>query len=558
MPFAELIAELLEWLGLGAVSWTGLGAALVSILTFLWEVTKIAPTLAVIAIAIELLFDPKGKQRVGNLLSNLTGGAIAVASPLLTALEGDLVAIVKQFTTAFQNSGPGLSAAVAPAISDFMETNFNAVSDALLALGPSTPDNAVTRASLQLGTSFGLGISSAAVTAAFEALLPEKLNTLNGIGPMLASLAGFAEVSRAIRDPLYAAAFGKSAEYKYRSQFKPEFPSERDATTWYARGLITQAQLDAIWAVSGLKSEYEQPYLSAAYRPLSPFLLRLAENTGAISDADLMETMTYAGMRPVDQQRMVALFDAAAILPYRNQVLSALKIACEKGTIPLSELASQAQSIGIIAAAIPLIQQEVAWRRIEQLAELYRKSVTELYKTGQLADADYVPSLTAAGIDQADAEAHYQIDSAAKLGKALAAEARAAAALTKQQQHQAMNSAVAQFREGTLDEPALLAALLAIPIDPSIATFVTSIQAARLAGNVRYVYGLTLPRHEAEVLREQVAALALQTRAKLVSYDDALAALKNYGIPDANALALAALWTATHTAAADVGVKEPR
>ena len=75
-------------------------------------------------------------------------------------------------------------------------------------------------------TAFGAGLASHAVTMGFEALLPEKLNTFNAFGPAIAELAGFAEVTGHVLDPLYSNAFGKSAEYYYRGKYKPDYPDE--------------------------------------------------------------------------------------------------------------------------------------------------------------------------------------------------------------------------------------------------------------------------------------------------------------------------------------------
>ena len=75
-----------------------------------------------------------------------------------------------------------------------------------------------------------------------------------------------------------------------------------------------------------------------------------------------------------------------------------------------------------------------------------------------------------------------------------------------------------------------------------------------MLGNQVYVYGKEMPRQGALILREKVAALGKQVGALLVSPADALAALANLGVPDANAQALVAGWAATHTAASDVGV----
>ena len=205
-----------------------------------------------------------------------------------------------------------------------------------------------------------------------------------------------------------------------------------------------------------------------------------------------------------------------------------------------------------------LIQLTVATRKLEQLAELYRKSISEAYKTGQITDAQYVPSLEAIGIGAADAQAHYAVDSIAKTGKALAQALRAEERLASQRMRAGVAAAVASYKSGFFDAAALEVALLAAGMDPVVAALSVEVQTQRRDGNVVLVYGVELPRAAALELREKVAALAIQVRARLVSPDDALTALAGYGVPRANALALVAEWAATTVTPARVGVLEPR
>src|SRR5208282_5070143 len=165
---------------------TALGGVLATIATALWELTKIYAIAMLLLAAFEILFDPRGATRVGNLLGNVVTGGLQRAKPLLTALAPSLSAIVGAFASEFSTTGPGLATQVSVPAGKFAASNFNSTVTALSAAGESTAANAVAQAAAAIADAFGKGMSSAAVTAAFESLFPEKLNTLNGIGPMLA------------------------------------------------------------------------------------------------------------------------------------------------------------------------------------------------------------------------------------------------------------------------------------------------------------------------------------------------------------------------------------
>src|SRR5208282_4913222 len=161
----------------------------------------------------------------------------------------------------------------------------------------STAANCVEQAGQAISDAFALGMSSAAVSASFEALFPERLNTLNGIGPMLASMAGFADVYAAIREPLFRAAFGKSAEYRFNAQFTPNLPDAHTSAQWLARGIITVTQYNVLYAASGIKSGYFTAMTEAAYRPLQPRMFATLIGDSTFPEAQVRDAMQFAGIR---------------------------------------------------------------------------------------------------------------------------------------------------------------------------------------------------------------------------------------------------------------------
>ena len=534
------------------------GAAAIGILAAIYEIIKITAAITAIVALFDILFDPRGAQRVGNLLANLVSGASKVAKPLLTALQPELQGTVAAFVAAFQDLGPELAVTVAGPIGKLAAGNYTEADANLAAAGASTPDNAVAQAGAAFKQAFAFGMSSAATAAAFESLFPEKLNVLNGAAPAIGGMAGFREVTSEVLGPLYRNAFGRSLEYKYRSQYKPDYPDEFDAVTWHARRLLTDAQLETIFGVSGLKAEYEPAFVASAYRAVPPFLLARAAEAGAIPDAQLNSILQFDGYRDQDIAALKVGWAYLAVLPYINQYITAAVRSTELGVMTPQELGQSLTQANLTQDQQAWIQLTVATRKLEQLAELYRKSISEGYRYGTITDAQYVPSLEAIGIGAADAQAHYAVDSIAKTGKAAVAAVKAAERLAAQQMRAAGKAAIQGYRSGTLDAVALEAALLLAGYDPTVADFTVTLEALKQEGMEMFLYGVTLPRPQALLLREQVVALGKQVTAQLVTPDTALAALAGYGVPAANAQALVADWAATHTTASDVGVLLPR
>jgi len=533
------------------------GGLLIGIFAALWELTKITAFVTLIVAAIELVFDPKGKQRVGNLVYNLTAGAFGTILKILAELTPQLAGVMKGMADAITANAATIGAPFKAPAAELAKVSFNTMVSTLTGAISFLPEDAPVMVENALGTAFGLGAESHAVSVAFESLLPEKLNTLNAAGPLLASMADFEGLAAAVREPLYKNAFGVNLDYLYKSTFKPELADEADAVTWHSRRLMSPEDLREVFKYSGLKAKYEAAYVASAYRSVQPRAIASMIADIPFPEVEMKDLLEFAGLRDADRDLLLKLLKYNSTKNVRLQFLSALERSVELGTDTPATLDTRMTEMDFSDDAKHWVQLTVAERKLQQLAELYRKSVSEAYRYGQVSDANYVSSLEAIGIEQADAEAHYAIDSIAKQGKALIAEQKAAARLLAQQRSAATRAAIEEFRIGTLDEAALEAALLAAGVDPAIASFAVVVQSARKTGPKVFVYGIELSRGAALQLREKVAALAKQSTAQLLTYDQALNQLQALGVPLANAQALTAAWFATTTAPARVGVKEP-
>lgn len=501
---------------------------------------------------------PKLKAAVQAWWTSLILNALDVSIPVLSAAGAALNPIVTAFVAAFQANGGELRAAVEAPVAAVAEAAFNTSSANLTGAGASTPDNAIAQAGAAFAAAFGFGISSAAVTAAFEAAFPEKLNVLNGAGPMLAKMAGFDEVAAEVLGPLYRNAFGRSLEYHYRSIFKPELPNEADAVEWHARRKLSDAQLTTLFGFSGLKPEYETAFIESAYRGLNPRTFATMFVDEPIPTATIKDAAEFYGLRDDDVTFLLAAIDRNSTKNVRQQYLAAAVRSTELGTMTPAELDGVLTDLKFSDEAKSYVQLTVATRKLEQLAELYRKSISEAYRYGQITDDQYVPALEAIGIGAADAQAHYAIDSIALRGRTALAAARAEAKLEASRTRAATQAAVASYSAGTLDEAALSVALIAAGVDPEIAAFIVTVQTERRLGPITFVYGRELARNDALVLKEKVAAVEAQYKKQLIADADAYAALSALQIPDANAKALIANWAALKTKPTTTGELLPR
>ena len=499
---------------------------------------------AIAAFGVWAVLPDKTKAQLTNWVKTWILAALSGATTLLAEAEPLLQPIVAAFVSAFNRFGGPIASEIRAPIAAVARTVLSTSAAGLTSSGESTPDNALQMAADAMADAFGFGISSAGVAAAFESAFPEKLNVLNGVAPMLAKMAGFDEVAAAVRDPLYENAFGKSLEYHFRSVFKPDLPSEFDAVRWHSQRLLTDAQLRTLFGFSGLKAEYEEPFITSAYRAVQPRAIATAVQDTPFPRDQMQSLLEFGGYRPQDVPLMLDLFELASTRNVRNQYLSAITTAAERGTLTPAEVDSSLTDLNFSPTAKNWVALTIATRKLQQLAELYRKSISEAYHYSLITDAQYVPALEAIGIAAADANAHYAVDSEKKLGQQAAADARALAIAAAEVTRAASKAALLNYQEGNIDAVALTAALAVAGVPASVIPFAVDVAVLRKQASMRSVFGKQVDQKESVVLREQVAALKEQVIKKLLDVQPAYDHLVALGIPATNAQDLVAVWAA--------------
>lgn len=541
---AAILFAIWEFLVAAWPTIVAIGGYLGSIYATLKTVAGMAAMVALLVAIIEILFDPRGKQRVGQFIANIVGGALDKAKPLLDDLAPALNALAGQFASAIRIHGAPIAATLGTEFQDLARTALETQRTALAKLGESTPDNAIDGAAEAFTVAFGSGLASHGVAVAFEALFPEKLNTLNGIAPILGEMAGFKDVAGFVLDPLYKSAFGKSLEYYYDSIFKPDFASEGDAVRWHSRRLMSEADLREVFKWSPLKEKYEQAFVDSAYVPVSPRALATAYVDVKFPREAVRKMMEFAGNRDADIETMLDAFEIRSTNNVRNQYLAALITASEKGIMTDADLDAGLDELQYADTAKHFIHLTIATKKLEQLDQLYRKSVSEAYKFGLISDADYVPHLEAIGIAEADANAHYAVDSIAKRGKEALEAAREAKTEAAREQGAAVRAALAQYSAGIVNEAGLAADLALAGLSAPLIAYAVSIANARRAGSLVLIHGRRLDPAGAEVLRREVAAIGEQTVKALITPEVAIAQLAGLQVPGPIREALAAKWAA--------------
>jgi hypothetical protein len=421
--------------------------------------------IATLALSYWSLFTKDGRDAWGWFFRNIVGGALSQAAPLVAELGPAVHDIAVAFSDAITSHGGGIAATLGSEFQKVAKTMLDAQQGALASRGESTPDNAIDNAAEAFTVAFGAGLSAAGVAALFEAVFPEKLNTLNGTAPMLATMAGFEEVAREVLHPLYHAAFGKSLEYHYRSKFKPELPSEQDAVTWHSRRLISDAELRSLFQFSGLKDKYEEPFITSAYRALQPRMLATAIDDTAFDPEPMRDAMRFAGLRDDDIDLAIDAFTAASLKGLRKAVVAAAEANFVAGLTSDTEFSDSLDTLNISNDAKDLIILAATEKRLKALTEDYRKGVDAQFLAREIDAADYRVQLSGLGYSSPVLDGIV----GGMSGKIDAIEFKQegvdAKLYRRKEQELAIQASMTAFKRAEIDLPALTAALAVAGLD---------------------------------------------------------------------------------------------
>ena len=372
------------------------------------------------------------------------------------------------------------------------------------------------------------------VLAILGGIVPDGLGfALNGFAAEVSLASGFREIALAIHRSWFGVGLARPTAYQANALFRSLYPAQGDALGGFARGILTAAQRDELASFAGLRPEYVAPMQTAAYRGMQARqLIRLIE-TGLFSTADIQDELTFAGMRPASQSRLLLAAPYLATQQNRSQLIGAAESAYQAGLLADTDLTNWIEQAWQSSDRDWLALSAAKLRKMVKLAAELETEYTTLFKAGLIDDPTYRSYLEGIGLQpdavnaiagraEAAANAALQkrtISAAAALARATAAEERKAA--------------MKGYATGLLNAPGLAAALIASGLTATQAAAWTTLAALQSQGSLRWIYGLQLPPAQTQQLRQRVAALTDQRKRQLIDDATYQASLKALGIgPD--------------------------
>lgn len=385
-------------------------------------------------------------------------------------------------------------------------------------------------------------------------------------------LLGYKGIIDAFHGPLWKTAIGEASRQAYNRTYRPYVPPEGQGFQMFARRKIEQADLTKLIELNGVHKEWVDPLLKIAYRPLSPFILRALFVNRDYPYALMKDMFEDLQLDPKYLTEVNDLMEGTATQNLENSYVLQLEQAVAKGAAPESALESELTELKWGKKARAIVKKRGALvRQIDLINETVKQYEPEV-QDGIVTGEQYRQALLTAGAESWFADLKVTM----AVAKATIKETVKAQAVAHKDANEIFTATVRAAKDSyvkaEIDLPALTALLTAArekyledlgaagvgtaSLAPEEAISGEWVAAAVAEAQSRahftrqFVYGLTLPHAQAQLLRAQVAALEQQFKDTLVNLDQFRQKLSDLGIPsdyqDAIVAKLAASSTKFH------------
>jgi len=355
---------------------------------------------------------------------------------------------------------------------------------------------------------------------------------LNKFTDLVAGWIGYEQLKDIQIGPLVREGLAKIAQQQARALFQQELPGNGQIAGWVARGLMNSADAAKLYPLNGLHNTLAPIAEKSAYHGMSPRIMLRLIDTGLFTSAEIADELTFSGMRPASQHRMIVAAGYLATQSQRHQLQAAYEAQYRAGLLDQAELFSLLDAADHNTVRNDLILRRVNSEILIDETKLLIVEYAQLFKGGVWTDTQYRAQLAGLGLQQ------WKIDLEAGKAEAAANVATfkknlaAAAALERATVAEERKAAMEGFKSGALNAAALASALVLTGLTPTQSAAWVSLAALQQSGALRWIYGLLKSPAEAGLLRARVSALADQRKRLQIDDPTFVGGLQAMGIPD--------------------------
>ena len=475
--------------------------------------------------------------------------AVNIAADLMPVAQSVLANIGK----AIGDVIPGGLGAVPPGVGAPAVAALNFVKGAPAAGELITTANYSTIVQDAMGRAGLMGMTAWAAAMVGGFLLGPWEKYWGEVAAMIATAAGFEEITERALAPFLDAIIRNRAIQDANQKWPTRVPPGPQGLALFARRKIGPAQADQLQDFAGLDPTWRPAMYLGAYRPVTPFVLASAFVDQPLDRNVILDILQDNAYSDSHANTMADAIVYKSIANVRNAYLSQLITGYGKGVVGDAELQQALTDFNFSPQAQQYVMSHVLILRREVLAAETEKQIVPQIVAGLITPAAAQQQLEIAGVQPWYAELITGLAAVRAEIAVTKKELKAEEKLQAKQQLALQRTALADFANGSINAEALAAALIAAGLDPVVAASVVAEKSATQLGRLKLVYGQLLTPAEAKLQTERVDAVKNQLKEQLITYQQALAQLKGFGVTSADANAIVAGVAAAIAAASTVG-----
>jgi hypothetical protein len=484
---------------------------------------------------------------LGALPVALAGGLALLAAPLWAMPAAMLAGLVGLGAVIIATAGPLLLQVLAwikanvidPLVEKGAEL-VNWLGHEVGGIGSGDPESALPLAIGLIAAAMPVGIAAHALAAAAEHTHPLKHIGYGTAARFLVDMTDLQLLSRATIGNAVAMCVGHPMEYWMSRRVRWRIPEPRDVLVSYTKGDLGEGDTRLAMAYHGYTEDRISYLVESAWREPRPFELRRLADSGEMPPAWLRSKLRRNQLRPEDAELIAQAIEHNMFATQRGELYGNAYALLEAGVSTPARFADDVAGLGLQPVQIQLAVKAAALGHAKDLVTYQSTTLTQQAKDGTVSVDDYGLALLALGMEPSRVRAQ-QARVRAYLAPKVAAKVNAAAqAEYRKLQESQTTLAIQEFRRGLSDEATLYTTLVAIGLDPDLATTTVDIEVARRTPLVPVKADTSAAQLQAQVAAEYQKAYLAEFRAGQIDEATLRANLLSLGLDPALVDALVA------------------
>jgi hypothetical protein len=468
--------------------------------------------------------DSRGKNR--DAIHLVVDEIVSVMKDILVPLQNAFKDVVSPAMEVMHAPGQILGRELAGMIIGEVTGELNLVAG-------STMETAEENARTLWSKMYGLGMSAHLFAEGVELIHPFKQLGVPQAAAFAVDLAGFGRVGASIMGALTDAGVGIPMRYAALREAQPEIPGFRQLATMFRRGSVHETWAKDSLQNHGYDESWADAFIESWYHAPSLYELSVLLQDSDVDSSVMHDMLKKNGYQTIDADNMIKGLEAKIVAPARTNLINAALALFEKGLMTEQELSGELASQNLRPNYIALLTQAGTLRGQAIIKAEATTEFNTMHANGQLDDASLATALTGLGYNQQRVDILVAVQSSKRKGKIATKASAGQEKIQAELQRESIILYREQFDAGLIDATGYQGSLVAVGLDPAVATAIANIDALKISQRTTAIKTAQAQVLHDKIIQETRVAMQDQYRKDLITLDQLTSGLNQLGLDPA-------------------------